>query len=58
MASEFKVGDSVRLKSGGPTMTVNEIDANENVFCQWFAGRKVQSHHFNPDTLVHAEEED
>ena len=31
----FKVGDTVRLKSGGPLMTVIDLDG-ERVRCQWF----------------------
>ncbi|NMH66931.1 YodC family protein [Shewanella salipaludis] len=31
----FKVGDVVVLKSGGPRMTVVEIDELD-CFCQWF----------------------
>jgi uncharacterized protein YodC (DUF2158 family) len=32
---EFEVGDVVSLNSGGPNMTVSEIDG-DNVLCQWF----------------------
>jgi uncharacterized protein YodC (DUF2158 family) len=32
--SQFKVGNVVQLKSGGPTMTVRET--KEKVDCQWF----------------------
>lgn len=35
---EFKIGDVVELKSGGPDMTVNNIDKNGQIYCQWFAG--------------------
>lgn len=31
----FKKGDKVELNSGGPVMTVKEIDG-ENVVCEWF----------------------
>lgn len=31
----FNVGDVVRLKSGGPLMTIVEID-DEEVTCVWF----------------------
>jgi uncharacterized protein YodC (DUF2158 family) len=34
--SQFKIGDVVQLKSGGPNMTV-ESDAREGCFvCTWF----------------------
>jgi uncharacterized protein YodC (DUF2158 family) len=32
---EFKEGDVVRLKSGGPNMTVETVDDDE-VRCAWF----------------------
>ncbi|MBN8609666.1 MAG: DUF2158 domain-containing protein [Deltaproteobacteria bacterium] len=32
----WKVGDVVRLKSGGPAMTVAVVDKHEQVLCQWF----------------------
>ena len=33
--TEIKVGDVVRLKSGGPAMTVTAID-EQKAFCEWF----------------------
>ena len=33
--SQFNAGDTVRLKSGGPTMTVIEKSGSECT-CQWF----------------------
>jgi uncharacterized protein YodC (DUF2158 family) len=33
--SELKVGSTARLKSGGPLMTIAEIDGNE-AYCEWF----------------------
>ncbi|ENO1790665.1 TPA: DUF2158 domain-containing protein [Vibrio alginolyticus] len=32
----FEEGDVVRLKSGGPNMTVVEVDEEYGCFCQWF----------------------
>jgi uncharacterized protein YodC (DUF2158 family) len=32
---EIKKGDKVKLKSGGPVMTVESIDGN-NIDCIWF----------------------
>lgn len=34
--SNFKIGDVVRLKSGGPNMTVDEIMDDNFVICIWF----------------------
>ena len=34
---EFKAGDVVRLKSGGPKMTVSG-KVNEALTCVWYAG--------------------
>jgi len=42
---KYKEGDQVKLKSGGPTMTVkryNVFNANQ-LECQWFAGSTLNS---------------
>lgn len=33
---EFKPGDRVELKSGGPTMTVSSIQNDGTFWCLWF----------------------
>lgn len=39
----FKVGDIVKLKSGGPEMTVQSIhEGSNNYRCQWFAGKNLR----------------
>ena len=49
---EFKVGDVVRLKSGGPSMTVKDAESSPGtVECVWFAGELIQSAYFVPDVL-------
>jgi len=32
----LQAGDVVQMKSGGPTMTINAINNDRSVFCQWF----------------------
>jgi len=47
----FKVGDVVKLKSGGPEMTVNYRHDDGDYYCQWFAGKKLESGQFPEDSL-------
>jgi uncharacterized protein YodC (DUF2158 family) len=44
MQNEFIVGDIVKIKSGGPDMTVQVIPAQTLKYyrCQWFAGKKLE----------------
>ena len=57
MASKYKVGDLVKLRSGGPTMTVktvpNALDFDEGrpYRCQWFAGKKAETEVFPEASL-------
>lgn len=51
MAGKFKTGDIVVLKSGGPEMTVRDKASNGGYYCQWFAGKKLESGHFPEDSL-------
>ena len=40
---KFKVGDVVILKSGGPKMTVEDVEARDTIVCQWFVdGKKLE----------------
>lgn len=49
----LKVGDIVQLKSGGPKMTVKDPMAIDGqVYCQWFAGNKLNSGYFSRGSLV------
>ncbi len=49
----FAVGDLVKLKSGGPEMTVRAIptDFSKHYICQWFAGKKLEQGSFPNDSL-------
>lgn len=50
--AKYKIGDIVRLKSGGPSMTVNAIrDSDGTIYCHWFAGNKLESGYFNPESI-------
>ena len=50
MAQQFKVGDVVRLKSGGVRMTVELIDGDA-VLCVWFDKNDLKRGGFPSETL-------
>ena len=58
----FKIGDVVRLKSGGPAMTVTSIESGEGeaghvIFCIWFNAKGNEKRgHYPAATLVLADE--
>lgn len=42
----FEIGQIVKLKSGGPDMTIqcfSTIKFSGNYRCQWFAGKKLEN---------------
>jgi uncharacterized protein YodC (DUF2158 family) len=52
--SEFRIGDTVRLKSGGPTMTVTSVlplGGSRLFECAWFEGEKAHSERFPAGAL-------
>jgi uncharacterized protein YodC (DUF2158 family) len=57
--SDFKVGDVVQLKSGGPLMTVHSIDnfsptgPDPGLLCVWFADTKKVEAVFDPRAVQH-----
>lgn len=56
MDNEFKAGDVVELKSGGPEMTVSQTGKQQMtgkflVWCDWFDGSKKMSDSFPPESL-------
>ena len=61
MAQKFKAGDLVRLKSGGPVMTIEKVNfdyykAWEGTYnCSWFAGAKDNHRSFAEEALEAAE---
>lgn len=56
---EFKVGDTVQLKSGGPTMTIEGIGEYDrgssqiSAYCYWFSVDEVKSQVFRVEMLKH-----
>lgn len=56
MAQKFKTADIVRLKSGGPEMTVKGYSNDpfrdeEEVICVWFKNDTPQQKNFSEDLL-------
>ena len=50
--AKFQVGDVVRLKSGGPLMTVQQATYADNIMCTWFGeNNKRMTEGFHPRTL-------
>ncbi len=58
--TQFKPGDVVQLKSGGPPMTV-ERSSNvgegygELLHCSWWAGKELKHENFAPAALQYYE---
>ena len=53
--NEFKVGDIIRLKSGGEKMTIKHIGFphEDQIQCQWFDNKSTKLECFYPEMLVH-----
>ena len=51
MAESFNVGDVVQLKSGGPSMTVAEVDGTD-IWCVWFDKTDQKGANFTAATLA------
>jgi uncharacterized protein YodC (DUF2158 family) len=53
---KFKSGDTVRLKSGGPLMTVHDYHTNnpddKRLTCTWFDNKEIKSATFLEDVLI------
>lgn len=55
---EWKPGDLVVLKSGGPVMTINTVFGDGEVRCTWFNGKKHETADVNSATLRLANDDD
>jgi uncharacterized protein YodC (DUF2158 family) len=47
-----RVGAVVKLKSGGPPMTVESMIGGSECLCVWFEGTTVQRRPFPTETLI------
>lgn len=56
MAEDLEEGDVVQLKSGGPRMTVTEVQENGQVCCAWFEDDETRSRYFPPKALKEVED--
>lgn len=57
VVAALQPGMVVRLKSGGPKMTVkSQADPEADVWCLWFDGNTLQTECFGVYTLVSVEE--
>jgi uncharacterized protein YodC (DUF2158 family) len=48
--NQWKPGDIVGVKSGGPSMTVARAEMGK-VFCEWFDGKSPMTGEFTPAVL-------
>ena len=52
--AEWKPGDVVQLKSGGPIMTVDGIGGSGKCICTWFVKGEHKYNTFAPEALRQA----
>ena len=48
----MKIGDAVKLKSGGPSMTIIDRVRRDIFQCSWFEGPFLHSGEFSEQSLV------
>lgn len=53
----FQNGDVVRLKSGGPWMTLVKTNNDGDYFCRWFHESDIKGFAFKPHELQKYKEE-
>ena len=56
MANQFRVGNIVKLKSGGPAMTITNVYGDGELGCVWFVGTEQKGGTFPPDALEPVEQ--
>lgn len=49
--SNFKIRDTVRLKSGGTLMTIAKVNT-DSITCSWFNNNKAEYGGFHKDMLI------
>lgn len=55
MADQFKPGDVVELKGGGPDMTISSVD-DDSAYCEWFDAKNApQGRRYQFAVLKHSE---
>ena len=55
MSGEFKLGDRVRHKTGGPHMIITDLES-DHVWCRWMdKSGHAQTNSFIPEELEHVE---
>ncbi|BFN31043.1 DUF2158 domain-containing protein [Vibrio parahaemolyticus] len=56
----FQTGEIVKLKSGGPDMTVQSTanTSGTHFYCQWFAGKKLERGSFPADSLEYVAQDE
>jgi uncharacterized protein YodC (DUF2158 family) len=52
-SNQYVIGQEVRLKSGGPQMTVNEV-SSDGARCYWFDINTLHSAWFAFDAIISA----
>jgi uncharacterized protein YodC (DUF2158 family) len=55
--SQYKTGEQVRHKSGGPLMIVDTIRGNGTLICKWWNGKVFECDTFAPESLLSADGE-
>ena len=45
-------GDVIRLKSGGPQMTVIDVSIRGLITCEWFANERLHRARFAPSSIA------